>query len=95
MGPGANTVRNGEKELKIMGVEKELLDLKDRIGKAQKQISELQGKHQYLMEQLEKDWGCKTVEEAEERIESLNHEIDTLNANIESALDEIKEKYNV
>lgn len=74
--------------------EKELLNLKNNIDQAKKQISELEGERKALLKQLESDWGCKTIEEAHEKADGLSSAIETLNQSIQQGLQELDEKYN-
>lgn len=71
--------------------EKELLQLKKTIDDAKSKASEQKGRLTYLMQQLEKDWGCKSVAEAKIKIEELEEEAATLHNKIQENLAEIEE----
>jgi len=73
--------------------EEDLLDLKEDIEKAKSLISELTGKKEYLMEQLESQWGCKTVAQAEKKSKKLEKELTELNEKIVEGIADLQEKY--
>jgi outer membrane murein-binding lipoprotein Lpp len=75
--------------------EKELLNLKEKINQAKTKVSELKGRQDYLMQDLQDNWKCKTIKEAKIRLEDLEQEIKETNNKIEKAIVELKEKYNV
>ncbi len=73
--------------------EKELLQLKSKVDEAKSEVTRLKGKEQYLMQQLGNDWGCKTVEDAEKLLKTMNKDIETTNTQIDKGLEELEEKY--
>lgn len=73
----------------------DLLNLKNEIDTAKTKISEAKGKLSYLLTQLKDQYGCKTVKEAEEKIEEMDKRLDKLNEQIQSATTELEEKYNL
>jgi predicted nuclease with TOPRIM domain len=79
-----------------MGImtETELLALKSTIEKAKVQISELNGQRTALLSQL-KEWDCKTIEEAESKLKSMEEEISNFNNKIALGTGELESKYNV
>jgi len=78
-----------------MKTEKELYKLKEKVEKAKTEVSELNGHKSALMKQLEKEWGCKTVPEAEKKLETMKKEVAKLDKDIEAGIEELEEKYNV
>jgi flagellar biosynthesis chaperone FliJ len=74
--------------------EKELLELKEKVDEAKQTVSELTGQKNALMKQLKDDWGCKTIEEAEEKIGTMDRDISLLEKKIEKGIKELEEKYN-
>lgn len=73
--------------------EKELLELKEQIEDAKQEVNRLEGRQDGLMSQLQKDWGCKTLEQAKKKLEGLKDEIKDLEENIESGVAELEERY--
>ena len=76
-----------------MSNEKELLELKEKVDKAKSQLSEAKGRKEYLIQQLQSDWDCTTVEQANKLLEQMEGNIETLDEQIEEKMEEIKEKY--
>ena len=77
-----------------MKTEQQLLDLKKQIDQAKSEVSELNGREKRLMEQLQKDWGCKTVKEAEKKIKDMETDLASINEQIHKGVEELEEKYD-
>lgn len=77
-----------------MKTEKELLELKKQVDAAKVAISELEGQKKAQLKQLQEDWGCKTVEEAEKKLAKMRKEVETLETQIETGIEELEEMYN-
>ena len=75
--------------------EQDLLDLKNDIGESKTKKSELIGQKNALMNQLENEWGCKTVEEAQKKLKTMGTEIEGIEDKIEKGVADLQEKYNV
>jgi predicted nucleic acid-binding Zn-ribbon protein len=73
--------------------EQELLKIKQDIETAKTEVSQLKGKLQHLMEQLEKDWKCKTIEDAQKKLSTIDREITQLDEKIKKQTKELEEKY--
>ena len=73
--------------------EKQLFDLKKQVDTANSTVSELKGQQTALLKQLKDDWGCKTIDEAEQKLKTLNAEIDMIAEQIEKGTTELVEKY--
>lgn len=73
--------------------EHQLIDLKKKIDSFKQKQSELKGKKKALMEQLLNTYGCKTLEQAEQKVEQLQKEIDKLEEEKEKGIKEIEENY--
>ena len=78
-----------------MKTEKELLELKKQVDAAKVAISELEGQKKAQLKQLQEDWGCKTVEEAEKKLAKMRKEVETLETQIETGIEELEETYAV
>jgi uncharacterized protein YaaN involved in tellurite resistance len=72
--------------------EQDLLELKKDIDKAKEEKLQLQGQRKTLLSQL-LEHGCKTLEEAEKKLKTLQKEIDNISVTIEKGMDEIEENY--
>jgi len=72
--------------------EQELLQLKERITNAKAKVNELKGRHNYLMQELVQQWNCKTVAEAEAKVNNMNAEIVKLDAQINVGLIKLTEE---
>jgi len=72
--------------------EKHLLELKEDIEQAKTKLAELKGREEYLMQQLELEWDCKTIEDAEEVLRTVEKEIEELDEQIEEGVKKIEEK---
>jgi hypothetical protein len=72
--------------------ETELLALKSTIEKAKITVSELKGQQNALIAQL-KEWDCKTIEEAELKLKSMEEETSIFNNKIAIQTKELEEKY--
>lgn len=73
--------------------EQQLVDLKKSIDSAKQKRSELKGKRKALMESLQSNFGCKTVQEAEKKIEALEEQIEQLEKEKQDGIREIEENY--
>ena len=74
--------------------EEELLDLKSQITKAKNQQSEIQGKRNYLLEELKEKYGCNSIANAEKKMAKLAEEIEELNSRITIILAQIGNKWH-
>lgn len=74
--------------------EQELLKLKKKVEDAQTQVSELKGQLQAQIKQLKDDWGCKTIEEAEKKLKTMDKDLSTLEEQITIGIEELEEKLN-
>jgi len=73
--------------------EKGLFKLKESIEQAKTNISKIEGSQQTLLEQLQNDWGCSSIEEAEKKLGVIKKKIDRLSTQIKEGIEEIEEKY--
>ena len=73
--------------------EKDLLALKSKVDEAKTEVTRLKGKEQYLMQQLKETWDCATVDDAQKLLKKMNKELETMNASIETGMEELEEKY--
>ena len=75
--------------------EKQLLELKDAVDGAKTKVSELTGQNNALMNQLKNDWECKTIQEAEKKLKTMDDELTSIDKEIETKIKELEEKYEL
>lgn len=73
----------------------QLLRLKEKIEKGKTRLSELQGQKQQLMKQLQTEFGCKTLEEAEALVEKQQVKINKIQTRITEETEQLKEQYPI
>lgn len=73
--------------------EKELVELKNSIDTAKDEVAQLKGQQTALMRQLKEKYGCKTLEEAEEKAEEMKEANEKLQKQIDKFTKELEEKY--
>ncbi len=78
-----------------MMTKKQLLELKEKIDVTKSEVATLKGRQDYLMQQLQEQWDCKTIKMAEKKVEELQVSIDNIDIEIEKGINELKSKYNV
>jgi hypothetical protein len=74
--------------------ESELLKLKDKIDIAKTKASELSGQRDYLLKELKTNWDCKTIEDAETKLEELTETISNLDEQIQDGLCKLEKQIN-
>jgi len=75
-----------------MSTVQDLLNLKEKIRKAQKELDETEGALKQLRKQLEEKYKCKNKEEAEKKLLELNEKVKKLNKKLEDGLEALEEK---
>jgi uncharacterized protein YukE len=75
--------------------EQQLLQLKRQIDDAKSETAELKGREKQLMDQLQTEWKCKTVKQAEQKCSALQDEITQIDSQIDEGTKELEEKYDV
>jgi len=72
--------------------EQGLFDLKEEIDTAKQKVSELKGERQALMKQLNENWKCSSLKDAEKKLVVLQKQKDQLT--IEEDIKELEEALN-
>jgi len=72
--------------------EVDLMELKQDIEDAKQKVSELKGERQALLKQLKEEWGCETIEQAEEKITALGAELDIITKKITEGTEKLEVK---
>lgn len=66
--------------------ERDLLNLKTRIEQAKSKVSELKGRKNYLMQELQEKWSCTTIQQAEVKIKEMKEAINSLDIKIKEGM---------
>lgn len=74
--------------------ERDLLRLKEQIDEAKSKVSQLQGRKEYLMQQLKKDWDCTTIRQAQSKMEELKTAVTELDNQIKQGIAKLEEQLN-
>jgi hypothetical protein len=74
--------------------EKDLLRLKEKIEQAKAKASELKGRQDYLMQELEQTWKCKSLPEARAKLATLDAEIADLDKQIKAGIAAVEQQIN-
>ena len=73
----------------------ELLELKEKVEVAKTKVTEIKAKQEYLLKELKDNHNCKSISEAEEENEKMDAEIEKIDTDINVAVKELEEKYNL
>lgn len=74
--------------------EDQLLQIKEQIDTAKSEISKLEGRKENLMETLNSQFKCKSVEEAEKTLLSLTAQIKEIDLIIQEESKKLESKYD-
>lgn len=74
--------------------EDQLLQIKEQIDTAKSEISKLEGRKENLMETLNSQFKCKSVEEAEKTLLSLTAQIKEIDLTIQEESKKLESKYD-
>jgi len=80
-------------EVTVSQVQKDLLDLKKGIDEAKINQAKLRGREEELLNQLKKDHGLSSVEEASKKVLTLEASRASIEKNIIDKYTTLKEKY--
>lgn len=72
----------------------DLISLKNKIEKSKTAVAELTGQQKSQMNQLKETFGCDTIEDAEEKLETMKKSISKLDTQIETGLEKLEEMYS-
>jgi len=72
--------------------ERQLIELKEQINEAKAKVEQLNGRKTYLMEKLEKDYKCKSVQQATRQLEELRSKATKLDQQIQKSMAEIEKE---
>lgn len=72
----------------------ELLNLKANIEEAKIKASELTGRKTQLLKQLKNDWNCADIDQAEDKLQQLEQQIEKLNKQFNEGTAKVEEEIN-
>ena len=75
--------------------EQQLFEIKEKIDQAKESVSRLEGRRDHLLNQLEEQWECESVEEAESLLEEHNKEINDLEQKIDKGVKKLEKDYEL
>lgn len=71
----------------------ELLELKEKIEDTKADISKLEGRRDYLQQELRDEHDINSLKEASQKLTDLQEEINGVQEKIEQQIKKLKEKY--
>jgi len=77
-----------------MNTSERLISMKEKIDKAKTDIERLQGRKDQLYETLKKDFGCKTLKEAETKLDKMNKELDEKEVALTKGIEGLEADYD-
>lgn len=69
------------------------LKLKERVDSLQSKVDRAEGALESLRQQLEKEFGCKTIKEARKELDRLKEESEQLEQELKNGLDVFEREY--
>ena len=75
--------------------QQDLIELKEKIDSAKEKAAELKGRQKGLMKELNDDWECSTIAQAEKKIEAMETEVEQINDKIKKGVEELEEEYEL
>ncbi len=71
----------------------ELLKLQEKIESNKNKANQLQGRSEQLLQQLQTEFGCNNLDEAEATLVTLEEEISVLEKQVEKGVENLKNDY--
>jgi len=72
----------------------ELVELKDKIDQLQRESDRAAGALEQVMGRLKKEFKCKTLQEAERKLKTLDKKATKAEADFREAMEELEEKWS-
>lgn len=69
-----------------------LLRIKEKFEKAEREASQVEGRLQAGKEQLQEEYGCKTVAEAKKEVKQLEGKLPEMQEELETGVEELEEE---
>ncbi len=74
--------------------EKDLLELKEKIKEANEKFLQLKGQREALLQQLNEDWECTTIKQAQTKIDDIEKELTKINSEILEGIKNLENDLN-
>ncbi len=74
--------------------EKDLLELKEEIKEANEKFLQLKGQDEALLQQLNEDWECTTIKQAQTKIDDIEKELTKINSEILEGIKNLENDLN-
>lgn len=74
--------------------EQDLINLKAQIATAETEAAKLDGQRQALMDTLREQWKVSSIKAAETKLEKMEEEIERKEGALQTAIEEVEERYN-
>lgn len=76
-----------------MNITEELMQMKAKIETAKTEKAQIEGRLLSVMDRLDKEYGCKTLEAARKRQTQLSEQAGALKSSLEAQVKELRSKY--
>lgn len=77
-----------------MNESEKLLNMKKKIDKAKADVSRLEGSRDQLYKTLEKDFGCRTLKDAENKVKKIGKELDKKETALAAGITGLENSYD-
>lgn len=74
--------------------EQDLLELKEEIKEANDKFLQLKGQREALLQQLNEDWECTTIKQAQTKIDDIEKELTKINSEILEGIKNLENDLN-
>lgn len=74
--------------------EQDLLELKEEIKEANEKFLQLKGQREALLQQLNEDWECTTIKQAQTKIDAIEKELTKINSEILEGIKNLENDLN-
>lgn len=76
-----------------MNIAERIMEMKDNLQESKEEQIAIRSKVDTLIEQLKKEFGCTTIEEAEEKLAEFDKELQANQKQLEKAVSKFEEAY--
>ena len=77
-----------------MNESEKLLKMKEKIDKAKADVFRLEGSRDQLYKTLKKDYECKTIEDAQKKLDTIEKQLDQKEAALEKGIASLEHDYD-
>jgi len=79
--------------MKNTDIERKLIGFKQKIDEAKTEATEAEGAIKQLMQELQQNFSCKTVEEARQKREKLEQDLEVISGKLKKGIAKLEESY--